>query len=99
MPYHFVVCISYSFAVCDGSYFVIAAYPRSPPNRHLTSKRRRIDVDTISSRRIDVNMTSFQRHVPAGLSDILADSVVVQYDSGLIVCKYMYTSISVFMTL
>ena len=37
------------------------------PSRHMTSKRRRIDVDATSLRRIDVSTTSFQRHVPAGM--------------------------------
>ena len=32
----------------------------------IVPKWRRIDVDATSSRRIDVNTTSFLRHVPAG---------------------------------
>ena len=32
----------------------------------MASKRRCTGVDATSSRRIDVSLTSFQRHVPAG---------------------------------
>ena len=41
-----------------------------PPSGHLVPKRRRINVDATSSRRIDVNAMSFLRHVSAGQSDI-----------------------------
>ena len=36
------------------------------PSKHMTSKRCRGNVDATSTRRIDVSMTSFQRHVSAG---------------------------------
>ena len=36
------------------------------PSRHMTSKWRRIDVDTAWWRRIDPILTSLRRHVPAG---------------------------------
>ena len=37
------------------------------PSRHMTSTCRPADVDVTSTRRIDVNTTSFQRCVPAGV--------------------------------
>ena len=37
------------------------------PSEHLMPKRRRTNVDATLLRRIDVNTTSFSRHVPAGL--------------------------------
>ena len=37
------------------------------PSEYMVKKWRRIDVDATWSRRIDVNTTSFLRHVPAGL--------------------------------
>ena len=37
------------------------------PSGHLVPKLRRINVDATSSRRIDVNTTSFIRHVSAGI--------------------------------
>ena len=36
------------------------------PSGYLVAKLRRINVDATWSRRIDVNTTSFLRHVPAG---------------------------------
>ena len=43
----------------------------------MTSKRCRIDVDATSSRRIDVNTTSCQRCVPAGIrTDLRQDEYI-----------------------
>ena len=40
-------------------YWVILALRKHDPSVHITSKQRRIDVDTTSWRRIDVAMTLF----------------------------------------
>ena len=47
--------------------FVLSRMYMCPPSRHMTSDRRQCDVMTSHRwRRIDVDMMSFWRHVPAG---------------------------------
>ena len=46
-------------------------------------KMRRINVDATSSRRIDVNTTSFLRHVPAGLASYLISYMKQSFQNGI----------------
>ena len=45
----------------------------------MVPKWRRVDVDVTSSRRIDVNTTSFSRHVPAGEDNRLAFYLLLNF--------------------
>ena len=71
-----IKCLSYQFTLLKAiSLHISSRYDsdecslsNAPLRWHMVPKCRRIDVDATSSRRIDVNTTSFLRHVPAGLA-------------------------------
>ena len=49
---------------------------------HMTSKRRRTEVDATALRRIDVSSASLRRHVPAGYLPNKGDNIMIRYARG-----------------
>ena len=45
-------------------------YVGVPPSRHAKLRQRRINVDATSWRCVDVDVTLYKRHVPAGLTHL-----------------------------
>ena len=62
---HYLICVRKPLIPILWYLQRLSKFPMKLPSRHMTSKRRRNNVDATCKRRIDVNPTSFQRHVPS----------------------------------
>ena len=56
------------------------APPITNPHGHIVPMRRRVDADLTSSRRIDINTTSFPRRVPAGIDQVSLATCLLMHE-------------------